>query len=864
MDHVAFKSIGLDSDLHSTVIHQVSQSLGIPGIITRPISLEIPQYLSDVSSWHQHIPFAFWMIEALRPRILVELGTHKGDSYCAFLQAIEQLKLVTACYAVDNWQGDEHAGHYNQLVFEQLRQYHDSRYGGFSRLVRSNFDDAVDQFEDGCIDLLHVDGFHSYEAVCHDFAHWHKKLSERAVVLFHDVNVREADFGVWRFWEEIKDQYPSFTFLHGHGLGVLAYGSDLAPAVRSLVEFDEEEAARVRSFFYRLGLAVQDRGNASSVEEARGRVALLEASLNQARAQFERESRENLQRIGELIAQVQTANQMSDMAARDRDRALGARNDAIWERDHAKWERDVAHAERDEARLERNASNAQRDAAREQARLASTQTRELSESARRHALQLNRELSALRNSASWKLSQPMRNLARKISRRGLEAETNPDSPFELMQATVAIRQSISWELMAPLRLMFRLIPPRTIRNQEVGSQRANLEPAGDGSGIEILAPVSGSMDGEHKPVSAPAKDPAPPPPLRPDVARTSVEDTQDFYSIKKDVAFDHNFYVSPLAPSLSRDEAIRTFLRQRLGKAGNRKPMAGFNAEIYAAEALTAAERETRNPFVDFIEKGKPTGPWLSSPILPPSQSPLASRLRIALHVHAFYADLALEFLTCMAANQSCCDLLVSTTTEPAMASLRNALKGYTKGTVRISVVPNRGRDLGPFLTEYNFLDGKYDLVGHVHFKKSAHITPQFGEVWRHFLWRNLLGPDHPMLDQIARSFEDDASLGLVFPDDPYMPGWSSDKALGILLAAKMKLGTELPDAFEFPVGTMFWCRPDALRAIFKLGPSWEDYPAEPLPIDGTMLHALERLLPFAVTDAGYRTATTHIPGLTR
>ena len=70
------------------------------------IVFEHPEHLSDVASWHGHIPFAFWCVEVVQPSIFVELGTHKGDSYCAFCQAVHKLGLPTACYAVDTWQGD--------------------------------------------------------------------------------------------------------------------------------------------------------------------------------------------------------------------------------------------------------------------------------------------------------------------------------------------------------------------------------------------------------------------------------------------------------------------------------------------------------------------------------------------------------------------------------------------------------------------------------------------------------------------------------------------------------------------------------------------------------------------------------------
>ena len=188
------------------------------------------------SAWLGHIPFAFWIVEALRPKIIVELGAHTGCSYCAFCQAVQELDMSTSCYAVDTWEGDIHSDFYGEEVFQTLSAHHEPRYSAFSRLIRSTFDQALEHFPEGSIDLLHIDGFHTYEAVKHDFTSWQPKLSERAVVLLHDTNVREKDFGVWRFWEEISQQYPAFEFLHCYGLGVLAVGRQLPDPVDWLVQ----------------------------------------------------------------------------------------------------------------------------------------------------------------------------------------------------------------------------------------------------------------------------------------------------------------------------------------------------------------------------------------------------------------------------------------------------------------------------------------------------------------------------------------------------------------------------------------------------------------------------------------------------
>ncbi|TIR25666.1 MAG: glycosyltransferase [Mesorhizobium sp.] len=228
------------------------------------------------SAWVEHVPFMFWLVDALRPRRFVELGTHTGVSYCAACQAIELLHLSCSSYAIDTWKGDEHAGFYGEEIYSALAAYHAQKYAAFSSLVRSTFDEAVSHFEDESIDLLHIDGLHSYEAVRHDFVTWRSKLTQNAIVLFHDTNVRERDFGVFRFWSEVSEGRPHFEFLHGHGLGVLALGENYPKAVEALFAADRHESGTeaVRAAFAYLGQAVAQRDNAArSAEQAQAQLA---------------------------------------------------------------------------------------------------------------------------------------------------------------------------------------------------------------------------------------------------------------------------------------------------------------------------------------------------------------------------------------------------------------------------------------------------------------------------------------------------------------------------------------------------------------------------------------------------------------
>ena len=214
--------------------------------------------VGETPAWLGHVPFAFWVVSATEPRVIVELGCHYGNSYFAFAQSVRTCGLGTAMFAIDTWVGDEHSGIYGSEVFDAVHGYNEKTYPNFSQLIRSTFDDACDHFDDGSIDLLHIDGHHTYEAVRHDFESWLPKMSERGIVLFHDIAVRERGFGVHRLWKELTDRYESFGFDHSHGLGVLAVGSEIPDGIRPLLALDpsSKDAAAVQRLFSTLGRRV--------------------------------------------------------------------------------------------------------------------------------------------------------------------------------------------------------------------------------------------------------------------------------------------------------------------------------------------------------------------------------------------------------------------------------------------------------------------------------------------------------------------------------------------------------------------------------------------------------------------------------
>jgi Methyltransferase domain len=133
-------------------------------IFSNRLPVETGSRLVMPTSWTGHVPFAFWLVSTLRPRLIVELGVHTGTSYCAFCEEVKRAKLGTTCFGIDTWQGDEHSGFYGEEVLRDLREFHDPRYDSFSTLTQTTFDEAVTYFADGSIDLLHLDGLHTDEA----------------------------------------------------------------------------------------------------------------------------------------------------------------------------------------------------------------------------------------------------------------------------------------------------------------------------------------------------------------------------------------------------------------------------------------------------------------------------------------------------------------------------------------------------------------------------------------------------------------------------------------------------------------------------------------------------------------------------
>ena len=209
----------------------------------------IQRYFGD--HWSMHLPFAYDLMREFRPKVFVELGVWKGESYFSFCQSAADHRIPTQCYGIDTWRGDVHMGDFDPEIGIEVAEYN-WRYSSFSELRTTTFAEAVDGFADGTIDLLHIDGAHTYEDVQRDFKAWLPKVSAEGIVLLHDVAVHDRGFGVWRLWEEIAKPGQSFLFEFGYGLGVWkkapVVDSDSA-WLRRLFELNHVEQKRINAYY---------------------------------------------------------------------------------------------------------------------------------------------------------------------------------------------------------------------------------------------------------------------------------------------------------------------------------------------------------------------------------------------------------------------------------------------------------------------------------------------------------------------------------------------------------------------------------------------------------------------------------------
>ena len=328
-----------------------------------------------------------------------------------------------------------------------------------------------------------------------------------------------------------------------------------------------------------------------------------------------------------------------------------------------------------------------------------------------------------------------------------------------------------------------------------------------------------------------------------------------------------NFYAPEYMKDYSMQEIVKRYVRSWAVGWDRRKPFPGFHPGVF--KDAMPKEAVLEDPFAHYIRSGCPPGPWLTGVISPPGRQgdlDLAQH-KIALHIHAYFPELLEAIFKRLTLNEVNPDIYISVKNHEDLILTEGIAENYGLRSTAIKIVPNCGRDIGPMLSLFGpDLINNYEIIGHIHTKKSLDVGDlSLGQKWYLFLLENLLGgAGGAMADLIVGDMLRNPSVGIVFPDDPNVIGWTKNKEIAEEVAKRLKF--VIPETFiNFPVGTMFWIRCGRLKPLVNLGLSWDDYPKEPLPYDGTILHAIERIFPLVGLDGPHPvTAVTYIPGFSR
>lgn len=1187
-----------------------------------------PSRSGSASAWWGHVPFAHWFTAIFRPTILVELGTHNGVSFAAFCESILRSKSASRCFAVDTWEGDAHAGFYGEDVFENLNRFVQYNYSSFAELIKTTFDNAVSYFDDATIDLLHIDGLHTYEAVRHDFETWLPKLSSRAVVIFHDTNVRERGFGVWKFWQEVRTQYPSFEFLHGHGLGILAVGAAQQAEVQELCELNPTNVTRLRDRFASLGArwiaADQNERTAQHLHDTANQAGHTEASYRHQIEALQAELLLGSERIikqEELLTSLEAEKQQLESRVADTLILTSEMSSKInfleneLDRDRLKLHQiygsnswrvtGILRGLRSLTRIPSKAAAARAASSEKNSRPAIVSEADvmLVESSRffdaaeylrmagkepgftspaKHYLEFGENqgispsslfdptyyrnrypditsgtalvhyilhgqsegrsprpkvldlelpldrLDSRRRTIIVALHEATRtgapilglNIIKELQRRynvvtllrrgGILQQSLSDASnavvvlpddFELnnvdvdslvealveryrpvyvvansvetrqfvpgfeqrdtpvvalvheFSSSVGQRGALSELYQSASQIVFpahvvanaslKDYPNLHSRAYHVIAQGPSQLPSEDGEtgrsvdmklaqlpspsestilvvgigtitmrkGVEFFIAAAaevarrcGNTDiqfawvGNHSSFDQQYMDSLleqisrsklhgrfhflgefanldsiykradicflssrldPLPNVSIDCALHGIpivcfenasglaemfvqsEDTcglvvpylesgaaaevilrlakdadlrvaassavrkfaakhfdlpgyvskidelalasvdavtqvkQDHEVIMHSGGFNLEMYCGVQNDNITLSDAVTHYLQasRRAAPRGRpstgvlvRRPLEGFHPLVYASANRQYNSAETEDPLAHYIRTGYPSGRWSHSVLRPdPNRKREDLNLKVGVHGHFHYPELLPDFIRRLAHSRVQVDLMLTTSSESRAKKLENIISEFGFESATVSIFPNRGRDIGPLFSGLSReLLGSYDVIGHFHGKRSPHVEEQIGERWRNFLWEHLVGGEFAMVDEIVDAFQQDDRLGLVFAEDPHLNDWNDNREIANDLAERMGMPLPLPNHFDFPQGTMFWARPAIFKPIQRLNLVWDDYPSEPLDIDGTMLHALERLLPLCAAQEGYHYSTTYLRNCTR
>lgn len=235
---------------------------------------------------------------------------------------------------------------------------------------------------------------------------------------------------------------------------------------------------------------------------------------------------------------------------------------------------------------------------------------------------------------------------------------------------------------------------------------------------------------------------------------------------------------------------------------------------------------------------------------------------KVALVMHLFFEDLLEESYHYVASMPQNSDIYLTTDTEKKKEAIEKVFAKLPCNKLEVRVIQNRGRDVSSLLVGVKDVIMQYDIVCFAHDKKTAQVKPgTMGASFAYKCFENTLS-NKMYVANVINTFVNNPRMGILSPPEPnhgafyptigfeWGPNFDITRKLARELGICVPMNAVVPPVA--PLGTMFWFRPKALKPLFDKDWDYKDFPPEPNKIDGTLLHAVERVYPFAAQQAGY------------
>ncbi len=325
--------------------------------------------------------------------------------------------------------------------------------------------------------------------------------------------------------------------------------------------------------------------------------------------------------------------------------------------------------------------------------------------------------------------------------------------------------------------------------------------------------------------------------------------------------FDSHWYSANQCRVFScEQEAFEDYLNKGTFSCINPSP--NFDTELYY-KCNTDIYLHGENALVHYMAHGEQEGrlampaarKWYPKAISSTADGTPKSK-KIAMCFHVFYGEFIDYYANCLAKYEQQVDVFISVASDELASKAQSVFNACPKvNKVTVKVVPNHGRNFGPLLVEFAKDLQKYDLFCHMHSKKSLY-SGRAQTQWADYLGEYLLKDQH-VIKQVLNHFDNNPDTGIYYPTSFWMmPNWVNHWLKNKPHAKKMANEWEIKltdDFIAYPAGGMFWARPQALKQLLNKSYDYDDFPGEPLPNDGSELHALERLIGLLAEKNGYQ-----------